>query len=130
MISSIPIIGSISSEGFLSFILLLVVIIVTVVIVAVILVVVVVVIVGVVIVVAIIRIVVVVMIIRVVVIVGGWVYAFHQDKASLVRVPVANVTLSSSTHLLRENTDSVRLNQRMSLIAPFRTIEVERVDSL
>ncbi|GKG03789.1 hypothetical protein Tco_0314176, partial [Tanacetum coccineum] len=38
----------------------------------------------------------------------GWVYAFHQDKASLVRVPVANVTLSSSAHLLRENTDSVR----------------------
>ncbi|GKC92390.1 hypothetical protein Tco_1157832, partial [Tanacetum coccineum] len=58
-VSSIPIVGSISSEGFLSFILLLVVIIVTVVIVAVILVVVVVVIVGVVIVVAIIGIVVV-----------------------------------------------------------------------
>ncbi|GJZ46621.1 hypothetical protein Tco_0594217 [Tanacetum coccineum] len=35
-------------------------------------------------------------------------YAFHQDKASLVRVPVANVTMSSSAHLLRENTDSVR----------------------
>nr|GEZ61083.1 hypothetical protein [Tanacetum cinerariifolium] len=35
-----------------------------------------------------------------------WAYAFHQDKASLVRVPVANVTLSSSTHLLRENIDS------------------------
>ncbi|GJW21827.1 hypothetical protein Tco_0032449 [Tanacetum coccineum] len=60
---------SASSEGFLSFILLLVVIIVTVVIVVVILVVVVVVIVGVVIVVVIIRIVVVVMIIRVVVVV-------------------------------------------------------------
>ncbi|GJW02286.1 reverse transcriptase domain-containing protein [Tanacetum coccineum] len=42
-----------------------------------------------------------------------WAYAFHQDKASLVRVPVANVTLSSSAHLLRENTDSVRSNQRM-----------------
>ncbi|GKB13477.1 hypothetical protein Tco_0847400, partial [Tanacetum coccineum] len=28
------------------------------------------------------------------------------DKASSVRLPVANVTLSSSTHLLRENTDS------------------------
>ncbi|GJZ04367.1 ribosomal protein L2, partial [Tanacetum coccineum] len=35
-----------------------------------------------------------------------WAYAFHQDKASSVRVPVANVTLSSSAHLLRENTDS------------------------
>nr|GEZ82903.1 hypothetical protein [Tanacetum cinerariifolium] len=36
----------------------------------------------------------------------GWAYAFHQDKASLVRIPVANVTLSSSAHLLRENNDS------------------------
>ncbi|GJR54759.1 putative reverse transcriptase domain-containing protein [Tanacetum coccineum] len=42
-----------------------------------------------------------------------WAYAFHQDKASSVKVPVANVTLSSSAHLLRENTDSVRSNQRM-----------------
>ncbi|GKD84117.1 hypothetical protein Tco_1350956, partial [Tanacetum coccineum] len=39
----------------------------------------------------------------------GWAYAFHQDKASSVRVPVANVTLFSSAHLLRENTDSVRV---------------------
>ncbi|GKF14598.1 hypothetical protein Tco_0056060, partial [Tanacetum coccineum] len=70
-VSSIPIIGSISSEGFLSFILLVVVIIVTVVIIAVILVVVVVVIVGVVIVVMIIGIVIAVMIIEVVVVVGG-----------------------------------------------------------
>ncbi|GKF76820.1 hypothetical protein Tco_0229290, partial [Tanacetum coccineum] len=38
-----------------------------------------------------------------------WAYAFHQDKASSVRVPVANVTLFSSAHLLRENTDSVRV---------------------
>nr|GEY83752.1 putative reverse transcriptase domain-containing protein [Tanacetum cinerariifolium] len=30
----------------------------------------------------------------------GWAYAFHQDKASSVRVPVANVTLFSSAHLL------------------------------
>ncbi|GJU10036.1 hypothetical protein Tco_1132432 [Tanacetum coccineum] len=43
----------------------------------------------------------------------SWAYAFHQDKASSVKVPVANVTLSSSAHLLRENTDSVRSNQRM-----------------
>ncbi|GKB03733.1 hypothetical protein Tco_0831876 [Tanacetum coccineum] len=70
-VSSIPIVGSISFEGFLSFILLLVVIIVMVVIIAVILVVVVIVIVGVVIVVAIIGIVVVIMIIGVVVVVGG-----------------------------------------------------------
>nr|GEW18081.1 hypothetical protein [Tanacetum cinerariifolium]GEW76148.1 hypothetical protein [Tanacetum cinerariifolium] len=43
----------------------------------------------------------------------GWAYAFHKDKASSVRVPVANVTLFSSTQLLRENTDSIRSNQRM-----------------
>ncbi|GJU30153.1 hypothetical protein Tco_1173742 [Tanacetum coccineum] len=36
----------------------------------------------------------------------SWAYAFHQDKASSVKVPVANVTLFSSAHLLRENTDS------------------------
>ncbi|GJT70940.1 hypothetical protein Tco_1030226 [Tanacetum coccineum] len=35
---------------------------------------------------------------------GGWAYAFHQDKASSVKVPVAIVTLFSSAHLLRENT--------------------------
>ncbi|GJV47646.1 hypothetical protein Tco_1437858 [Tanacetum coccineum] len=92
--------GRISPNSSLSSILLVVVIIVTVVIVMVILIVVVVAIVGVVIVVAIFR---------------GWAYAFHQDKASLVREPVANVTLSSSAHLLRENTDSIRSNQRMRL---------------
>ncbi|GJS94018.1 RNA-directed DNA polymerase, eukaryota [Tanacetum coccineum] len=84
----------ISPNNFLSSILLVVVIIVTVVIVMVILIVVVFAIVGVVIVVA---------------IFGVWAYAFHQDKASLVRVPVVNVTLSSSAHLLRENTDSFPL---------------------
>ncbi|GJS85798.1 hypothetical protein Tco_0752339 [Tanacetum coccineum] len=47
-----------------------------------------------------------------------WAYAFHQDKASLVKVPVANVTLFSSAHLLRENTDSVRSNQRIRPTAP------------
>nr|GEX74129.1 hypothetical protein [Tanacetum cinerariifolium] len=40
---------------------------------------------------------------------GGWAYAFLQDKASLVRVPVANVTLSSLAYLLRENTNSFPL---------------------
>ncbi|GJV79134.1 hypothetical protein Tco_1515004 [Tanacetum coccineum] len=80
---------SISLEGFLPSILLLVV---TVVIVAVILVVVVVAIVGVVIVVMIIGVFVIVTIIRVVVEIG-WAYAFPPDKASSVRVPVANVTL-------------------------------------
>nr|GEW91158.1 Toll/interleukin-1 receptor (TIR) domain-containing protein [Tanacetum cinerariifolium] len=44
----------------------------------------------------------------------GWAYAFHQDKALSVRVPVTNVTLFSLAQLLRENTNSVRSNQRMS----------------
>ncbi|GJZ03657.1 hypothetical protein Tco_0536932 [Tanacetum coccineum] len=36
----------------------------------------------------------------------GWAYAFHQDKVSLVRVPVANVTLSSSAHFaIEKNTN-------------------------
>ncbi|GJV98056.1 reverse transcriptase domain, reverse transcriptase zinc-binding domain protein [Tanacetum coccineum] len=35
-----------------------------------------------------------------------WAYAFHQDMASSVRVPVENVTLFSLEHLLQENTDS------------------------
>ncbi|GJR17096.1 hypothetical protein Tco_0965623 [Tanacetum coccineum] len=111
------------NPGFLSSILLVMVIIVAVVIVMVIWVVIFVdVIVGVVIVVAIIGVVVFVTIIGIVVVGGGvpsiiklsfviigWAYAFHQDKASSVKVPVANVTLSSSAHLLRENTDSFPL---------------------
>ncbi|GJW08964.1 hypothetical protein Tco_1571387 [Tanacetum coccineum] len=48
----------------------------------------------------------------------GWACAFYQDKASSVKVPVANVTLSSLAHLLRENTDSVRSNQQMRSTAP------------
>nr|GEV07916.1 hypothetical protein [Tanacetum cinerariifolium] len=43
---------------------------------------------------------------------------FHQDKASSVRVPVANFTLQTSVQLLWENTDSVRSNQRMSPTSP------------
>ncbi|GKG01296.1 hypothetical protein Tco_0306001, partial [Tanacetum coccineum] len=42
-----------------------------------------------------------------------WACAFHQDKASSVKVPVANVTLFSSAYLLRENTDSVRVPVRL-----------------
>ncbi|GJX72128.1 hypothetical protein Tco_0309299 [Tanacetum coccineum] len=45
----------------------------------------------------------------------GWAYAFHQDKASSVKVPVANATLFSSAQLLRENADSVRSNERMRI---------------
>nr|GEU64444.1 hypothetical protein [Tanacetum cinerariifolium] len=109
--------GSISSDSFLPSILLLVVIFVTVVIVVVILIVVVVVIVRVVIVVVIIGVVVVFgdvsSILKLLFVITGWTYAFHQDKASSVRVPVANVTLFSSAQLLRENTESVRSNQQM-----------------
>ncbi|GJS58565.1 hypothetical protein Tco_0653349 [Tanacetum coccineum] len=36
-----------------------------------------------------------------------------NDRALSVKVPVANVTLFTSAQLLRENTDSVRSNQRM-----------------
>ncbi|GJQ98891.1 hypothetical protein Tco_0521876 [Tanacetum coccineum] len=121
------------SGRFHAFYFLLVVIIVTVVIVAVILVVVIVAIVGVVIIVMIIG---VVVIVTVVVVGGGvsfiiklsfviigfvhrsWAYAFHQDKASSVRVPVANVTLfSSAYHLLTENSDSVRFLLGLSAFA-------------
>ncbi|GJZ44821.1 hypothetical protein Tco_0592417 [Tanacetum coccineum] len=106
--SSIPTVfswdGSISPKGFLPSILLLVVIIVAVAIVTVVLVVVVVVGVSV--------------IIKLSFVIIGWAYASHQDKASLVRVPVANVTLFSSAQLLRENTDSVRSNHRMRPTTP------------
>ncbi|GKF59123.1 hypothetical protein Tco_0175909, partial [Tanacetum coccineum] len=47
-----------------------------------------------------------------------WVNEFHQDKASSVKVPAANFTLQSSVQLLRENTDLVRLNQRMRPTTP------------
>ncbi|GKC52546.1 hypothetical protein Tco_1075291, partial [Tanacetum coccineum] len=113
-ISSITIGGNISPEGFLLPVLLLVVIIVTVVIVAVILVVVVVTIVGVVIVVvggvsSIFKLsFVIVDVLRRIVfyyllhqpLSYGWAYAFHQNRASSVKVPVANVTLFSSAQLL------------------------------
>ncbi|GKC21184.1 hypothetical protein Tco_1023334, partial [Tanacetum coccineum] len=76
---------SISPDGFLPSILLLLVIIIVVAI--------------------------VVMVIVVVVVVGeGWANELHQDKASSVRVPVANFTLQSSVQLLLENTDSVRVS--------------------
>nr|GEU51750.1 hypothetical protein [Tanacetum cinerariifolium] len=95
-VSSIPTIqswgGSISPDSFLPSILLLVVIVVAVVI--------------------------VVVAVIMIVVVEGWMNEFHQDKASSVRVPIANFTLQSSVQLLRENTDSVRLNQRMSPTAP------------
>nr|GEY92203.1 hypothetical protein [Tanacetum cinerariifolium] len=90
-VSSIPTIlswiDSISFDGFFPFILPVVVFMVTVIIVAVVL-----------------EIVVVVIVRVVIVVANGWAYAFHHDKASLVRVPVANVTLCSSADLLRKNT--------------------------
>nr|GEV64473.1 hypothetical protein [Tanacetum cinerariifolium] len=124
MVSSIPFVlswgGTIRPEGFRPSILLLTIIIVTVaIVVAVVLV----------ILDTIIRIVVVVVgalsIIKLAFMITGWVYAFHQDKASSVRVPVANVTLFSSAQLLRENTDSVRLSQRTSPTALFVPLKVD-----
>ncbi|GJY39288.1 hypothetical protein Tco_0425652 [Tanacetum coccineum] len=96
-VSSIPTVfswgGNISPDGFLSSILLLMVIIVAVVIV-------------------------VVTVVLVVVVGEGLADEFHQDKASLVRVPVANFTLQSSVQLLQRNTDSVRSNQRIRPTTP------------
>ncbi|GJX62564.1 hypothetical protein Tco_0295464 [Tanacetum coccineum] len=94
---------SISPEGFLPSILMLVVIIVTVVIVTVILVVVV---------------DDVSPILKLSFVIIGWAYAFHQDKTLSVRVPIANVTLFSLAQLLRESTDLVRSNERMRPTAP------------
>ncbi|GJV98984.1 hypothetical protein Tco_1554236 [Tanacetum coccineum] len=48
----------------------------------------------------------------------SWANEFHQDKASSVRVSLANFTLQSSIQLLQENIDSVRSNQQMRLTAP------------
>nr|GEU51971.1 reverse transcriptase domain-containing protein [Tanacetum cinerariifolium] len=141
---------SISHEGFMPSILLLVVVIVTVVIVVVIMVVVVAAIDGVVIVVLIIGVEVVVMIIGVVVVVGvsfiinlslvitgnpsmkasrsfseSYTIVGHKDRASSVEVPVANFTLQSSVQLLRENTNFVRSNQQISLIAPSEPLKLK-----
>ncbi|GKC56493.1 hypothetical protein Tco_1084091, partial [Tanacetum coccineum] len=88
MIPSIPIGGSISPEGFLLPILLLVMIIAMV-------------------------------IVTVVVVVAvGWANEFYQNKASSLSVLIANFTLFFSAQLLRENIDSVRLNQRMRPTTP------------
>ncbi|GKB17110.1 hypothetical protein Tco_0851033, partial [Tanacetum coccineum] len=105
-VSSIPIGSSISLEGFLSFMLLLVVIIVMVVIVAVILVVVVIVIVGVVI---------IVVFIGIVVVVVG---------VSSIFKPLFVIIVA------RENTDSVRSNQRMRPTAPSVPLKAEEMPSL
>ncbi|GKB66445.1 hypothetical protein Tco_0927857 [Tanacetum coccineum] len=53
----------------------------------------------------------------------------HQDRASSDKVPVANFTLQSSVQLLRENTDSVCLNQRIRVNSAFRTFEVDSLFS-
>ncbi|GJU29109.1 hypothetical protein Tco_1172698 [Tanacetum coccineum] len=116
--SSVPIVfswgGNISPEGFLPSIMLLVVIIVTV----------------------------AIMIVLVVVVVGGgvssiiklsfmiigWANEFHQDKASSVKVPVANFTLQSSVQLLRRNTDSVHLNQRIRPTTPSVPLKLKDVE--
>ncbi|GKB89318.1 hypothetical protein Tco_0961590 [Tanacetum coccineum] len=102
-VSSISIVGSISPEGFLTPILLLVVMVVIVVV----MVVVVVAVGG------------VPPILKLLFMVIGWENEFHQNKASSVSVLMANFTLFFSAHLLRENTNSIRLNQQMRPTAPF-----------
>nr|GEU74812.1 reverse transcriptase domain-containing protein [Tanacetum cinerariifolium] len=83
-----------SPKGFLPSILLLAVIIIAVAIIVTVVLVVVAAIIGVVVVVGDVS-----SIIKLSFVIIGWAYAFHQDKASSVRVPVANVTLFSSAHL-------------------------------
>ncbi|GKF33144.1 hypothetical protein Tco_0106344, partial [Tanacetum coccineum] len=104
-VSSISIIfswgSSISPEGFLSSVLFWLVIIVAVV--------------G----------VTVVVVIIIAVVVESWAKEFHQDRASSVKVPVENFTLQSSVQLLRENTDSVRSNQRISPTAPSEPLKLK-----
>ncbi|GJY93611.1 hypothetical protein Tco_0509393 [Tanacetum coccineum] len=60
----------------------------------------------------------------------SWALCIHQGHGISVRVPVANVTLSSSAHLLQENTDSVRSNQWMRSIAPSVPLKAEKMPSL
>ncbi|GJS87720.1 hypothetical protein Tco_0770356 [Tanacetum coccineum] len=49
---------------------------------------------------------------------------FHQDRASSVKVPVANFTLQSLVQLLRENTDLVRSNQWISPTTPSEPLKL------
>ncbi|GKF88515.1 hypothetical protein Tco_0259392 [Tanacetum coccineum] len=63
----------------------------------------------------------------------GWEKEFHQDRASSIKVPVANFTFQSSVQLLRGNTDSVRSNQRISPTAPSEPLKLkgwQRMNSL
>nr|GEU89276.1 putative reverse transcriptase domain-containing protein [Tanacetum cinerariifolium] len=55
----------------------------------------------------------------------GWANEFHQDKASPVRVPVANFTLQSSVQLLRGNTDLVCSNQWMRPTMPYVPLKLK-----
>ncbi|GJW83574.1 hypothetical protein Tco_0156719 [Tanacetum coccineum] len=57
-------------------------------------------------------------------------YEFHHDRASSVKVPVANVTLFSLAQLLQENIDSVHSNQRMRSTAPSVPLKSEEMPSL
>ncbi|GJW59522.1 hypothetical protein Tco_0108857, partial [Tanacetum coccineum] len=58
----------------------------------------------------------------------GWAKEFHQDRASSVKVQVTNFTLQSSIQLLWENTDSVLSNQRLRPISSFRNLKFDRLD--
>ncbi|GJT15089.1 hypothetical protein Tco_0873795 [Tanacetum coccineum] len=54
----------------------------------------------------------------------SWAKEFYQDRASSVKVPVANFTLQSLVQLLWENTDLVRSNQRISPTAPSEPLKL------
>ncbi|GJU48102.1 hypothetical protein Tco_1217657 [Tanacetum coccineum] len=56
---------------------------------------------------------------------NSWANEFHQDKAYLVRVPVANFTLQSSVQLLWRNIDSVHSNQQMRPTSPFVPLKLK-----
>ncbi|GKE60362.1 hypothetical protein Tco_1510729, partial [Tanacetum coccineum] len=60
----------------------------------------------------------VVMVVLVVVVGEGWENEFHHDKASSVRVPVANFTFQSSLQLLRRNTDSLHFLATRAYLGP------------
>nr|GEV17231.1 guanylate-binding protein 3-like [Tanacetum cinerariifolium] len=56
--------------------------------------------------------------------------SLSKDKASSVKVPVANFTLQYSVQLLWENTDSVRSNQRMSPTTPSGPLKLKAFSML
>ncbi|GJY86447.1 hypothetical protein Tco_0500473 [Tanacetum coccineum] len=54
----------------------------------------------------------------------GWQKKSTRYELTSIKVLVANFTLHSSVHLLRENTDLVRSNQRISPTAPSEPLKL------